>query len=165
MFGRKKKNEPELKGEWLETDKGYVMVYKNVGPQGPMPEAPKKKKDRDSREFTTLDYSTIKDFTDWGQNRAINDVITQRMVDVKVREELMSKTPERDWTKIMITIVIITIAGGIAFMVISSFFNYQDAINGLNMCIIDQGRLTGELEGCKAQLTAAKTGGGTIIAG
>lgn len=108
--------------------------------------------------YQTVDFSKIKDFLNWGMNRALSDLRMRRMVDVKTREKLGKKKAERDWVKLMIAVVVIVIIAGIAFMMINTFFNYQDVIQSLSQCIIDKATVQGDLAQChqKAGIVAGK---------
>lgn len=109
-------------------------------------------------DYALVDYSKIKDFLNWGMNRALSDLRLRRMVDVKLREERMKRKPEHDWTKIMITVIVIIMIGGIGFVLMQSFFNFSDLQTGLGQCIADQGALKAQLNICEANLENKVTG-------
>lgn len=115
----------------------------------------KKKEEKEKQQkadYKTVDYSKIKDFLNWGMNRALSDLRLRRMVDVKLREERMKKGPQRDFQKIMLSVVVIVVAGGLAFMMITQFLNYDEVSQKLSQCIIEVGHRQVEVDACQAKL-------------
>lgn len=117
-------------------------------------------KERNKPGYQLVDFSTVRDFFNWGMNRSLTDLRVRRMVDVKTREERMKRGESKDLVKVMMTLVVIVIAGGIAFMMITQFLNYDEATRGLAQCIIDGARKQAEFELCQARTV---TQAGTLL--
>lgn len=105
--------------------------------------------------YNTVDYSSMKDFLNWGMNRALSDIRLRRMVDVKIREERMKKGHDRDWMRVMIIVIIVVICGGIAFGLITQFFNYQDMAMTAGQCLLEKGMVQGQYEACQQKLSGS----------
>lgn len=103
------------------------------------------------KDYQTVDYSRIKDFLTWGMNRALNDIRLTRMTDIKTREKLAKQKPEHDWTKIMVTVLVIVVVGAMAFGMLNQFLNYQDIAERLAECAVQNGVVRGEMEVLKAR--------------
>ena len=85
-------------------------------------------------EFYTVNVGKLKDFFDYGMNKSMNDLKLARNVDVRTREDLMKKKPERDLYKLLGLILLCVIVGVIAFMLITQVLNYNDLISRVTQC-------------------------------
>lgn len=112
--------------------------------------------------YHLANFSEVKDFFKYGTSRSITNLKIRRMSDIKAREALSKKKDERDFGKIAMYIIMMTMVFGIAFIMFTQFMSYTEAQTDLGTCRADMGTLRGQVSECQVKLTAC-TGDGTEI--
>lgn len=92
-----------------------------------------------------LDFSPIKDFINYGLNKTLINLKLRRLKDIEVREELHKGGKPKDWTQVMITVVVIIIVGVLAFTIINQFMNYTEVAKEIVTLNQQLGTCTGKL--------------------
>lgn len=107
-----------------------------------------RKQEEDS--YRLLDFTPVKDFCDFGLNRSLIDNKIKLLTDIRTREALEGKKPEKDWIKIMTIILIAVIVGSIAFMIITQVMDYNTVSDKWISCQDTLNRANADLSACRA---------------
>lgn len=110
----------------------------------------------DPRYWALVNIESMKEFVKYGANKVLDQIRVRTAANIKAREEIAKiedkAKPGLDMKTVAFSFVIIAIVGAIAFVIISNFFNYQDVANDNVVLWKEKGRVSGELEACRAEL-------------
>jgi hypothetical protein len=113
----------------------------------------------DNRFWALVNVESLREFVKYGANKVLDQIRIRTHANIVAREEIarMKKKQEGVDIKAMgFTIIILVIAGAMAFIIVQNFFNYNTAQQE-NIALKRQiGDTAGQLAACQSELAAIR---------